>query len=115
MRWLFGDDRRPGRGLRLLFFAVGTIVLAAVHLATRSVTVQSVALLVLAFGAMPAFWRLFGVDDGYFAVVLDRNVPLRAIWPAVAVAVIWGALVLFAIPEAGLGPSFGSGSSCGRG
>jgi hypothetical protein len=107
MRWLFGDDRRPRRALRLVFFVAGAVGLGAVHLATGSEAIQLVAFLALAFGAMPAFWRLFGDDDGYFAVVRDRNVPLRVVWPALVVAVTWGAVVLFAIPEAGLGPSFG--------
>jgi hypothetical protein len=103
MRWLFGDDRRPRRPLRLAFAAAGAIGLGAVRLGTESEGVQGIVFLALAFGVMPAFWRLFGADDGYFAVVRDRNVPLRVIWPALAVAVVWGGVVIFAIPEAGLG------------
>ena len=106
MRWLYGDDRRPRRALRLSFFAMGALVLGAIGLATQSEAVQLATFLVLAFGAMPAFWRLFGADDGYFALVRDRNVPLRVVWPALAFGVTWGALVLFALPEASLGPWF---------
>lgn len=106
LRWLFGDDRRPRRPARLAFWVGGSVALGATHLATESEGLQLLVFLVLMLLAMPAFFRQFGTDDGYFATVRDRNVPLRVAWPGFAVAVIWGALVLFAIPEAGLGPWF---------
>ncbi len=105
-RWLFGHDARPPRSVRLAFFGVGLVVLAATYAATESEALQLLALFVLIFGVLPALGRRFGAVDDYTKAIQERNVPFSVVALSLAFAIAWATLVFVAVPELGLGPAF---------
>ena len=108
-RWLFGvpaSDTRVPRPVRLAFFAASLVVLGGTYAATGSAQLQSLALFVLTFGALPVLARRFGRRDDSAEAAQDRNVPGGVLAGAVAFGVLWGVLVILAGTAVGLGPWF---------
>lgn len=90
-----------------MFFVVGLVVLGGTYATTESEALQVVAVFALIFGVHPALSRLFAGPDEHLQAVQNRNMPFSVLTLSLAFAVAWGAVVILATSELGLGPWFG--------
>jgi hypothetical protein len=102
------DTAHVSPTVRVSFFVVGLVALAAVYAATGSSALQVLVLLALTWGLLPALLRRFGTERPELARLRDRNPPAAVIVRSLVVAVAWGAVtfLLLAPVIGGLGPWF---------